>query len=165
MAIALMTGRTTEEYINLFEGLKRAMQNAGLPCQPHEFILDFEAAAWGALRFSFPGTVIRGCGFHLAKCVRGKWRNLGLPHLAKFDRNLRKIYAKSQALRFLPAHKIPAAFRQIIKRQAAQLYPAGHSVHAYLQYLESYWVSSMFYPPSNWSQFRCDLRTNNDLEG
>ena len=23
----------------------------------------------------------------------------------------------------------------------------------------------MFYPPSNWSQFRCVLRTNNDLEG
>ena len=48
MIFALMRQGDTEDYINLFEGLKRAFCEEGLPCSPHSFTLDFEAAVWKA---------------------------------------------------------------------------------------------------------------------
>ena len=116
MVFALMTGRTTEEYVNLFEGLKRVMQDMGLPCTPEEVMLDFEGAAWGALRICFPGAKIRGCGFHWAKCLLGKWKNLGLRTAAKHDVNLRKLYAK-----FFPDQRIWKVFSEIIKLSGVTL--------------------------------------------
>ena len=43
MIFALMTQRTTNDYVNLFEGLKRAFEEEGLPCHPGTLQLPFEA--------------------------------------------------------------------------------------------------------------------------
>ena len=163
MVFVLMTNRRTEDYVRVFEGLKRAMHEAGLPCRPDAFMLDFEAAVWAAIRVCFPDVTAKGCGFHLAKCIHGKWRDLGLNRLARRTDALKNFYVRSQTLRFLPENYIVRAFNEL-NRIAVADYPAAHEVHRFLQYLDAQWIRSEVHPPSAWSTFGLELTTNNDLE-
>ena len=47
-----------------------------VPCQPEAFMLDFESAAWGAIRTCFAGAKIYGRGFHWASYLQNKWNRI-----------------------------------------------------------------------------------------
>ena len=141
------------------------MEEAGLPCNPTACMMDFEAAAWNAIRHCFPQASLNGCGFHWAKCVRAKWAKLGLPTAAGNDANLRTIYARVLAHRFFPEQDIPETFKRIKTSVVGLRYPAEHPVHQFIRYVESQWVSSITFPPKSWSQNGLEIRTNNDVEG
>ena len=167
MIFALMKHRTTEDYVILFEGLKRAFEEEGLPCRPEAFMLDFEAATWKALKICFPNATLNGCGFHFAKCLKLKWQTFGLQAIAAEEEaeseDLCKIYTRSQAMRHLPENLILNAFECI--RGTSRPFPENHQVHKYVKYLQDTWMQSTVHPPSTWCQYRLPLRTNNDLEG
>ena len=162
MVLALMTRRQTEDYVALFAGLQQAMQVDGLPCQPEAFMLDFESAAWGAIRTCFAGVKIYGCGFHWASCLQNKWKNLGLRPAVATNRPLKKLYGRVQALRFLPEEKIVPTFQRL--KELSGIYPEDHKIHSFMEYIEKTWVSTNTFPPASWSQYNLTLRTNNDLE-
>lgn len=163
MVYALMTNRRAQDYVHLFEGLRRAMDRAGLPCQPVSWMLDFEAAIWRAIRTCFPQSTPSGCGFHWTKCINNKWRDLGLHNSARTAEDLKVLYARVQAMRFLPHNYILQAFDNLLN--TVNHYPAAHAVHSFLEYLGETWVHSNLFSPDTWSQFGLELKTNNDLEG
>ena len=129
MVLALMTRRQTEDYVALFAGLQQAMQVDGLPCQPEAFMLDFESAAWGAIRTCFAGAKIYGCGFHWASCLQNKWKSLGLRPTGATNRPLKKLYGRVQALRFLPEEKIVPTFQRLRVLPRRPQNPLLHGVH------------------------------------
>ena len=163
MVFVLMTNRRTEDYVHLFEGVKRAMQAAGLPCNPESFMLDFEAAVFAAIRVCFPAAKSTGCGFHWAKCIRAKWRDLALHRSARETAALRSVYVRSQCLRFLAENWILVTFDKIVQ-EAARDFHAAHAVHRFLHYMNTTWIRTEVFPPSIWCQYGLDLRTNNDVE-
>ena len=163
MIFALMTKRRKDDYVNLFEGLKRAFEEEGLRCHPESFMLDYESATWGAIRTCFPDATLTGCGFHWAKCLMGKWKELGLRARAGENNLLCVIYRRTQAMRHLHEHQINRLFDAI--KITAQGFPEDHKVHENLGYIESQWIRPAVFPPSTWCQYGIPLRSNNDLEG
>ena len=162
MIFALMRQGDTEDYINLFEGLKRAFCEEGLPCSPHSFTLDFEAAVWKALKICFPNATLNGNAFHWARCLQGKWENLGLQTLPSANGLLRKIYTWSQTLQYLPERLILGSFENI--KKVAQVFPENHQVHSYLKYLLDTWIQSAVHPPSTWCQERSVPKSKDEME-
>ncbi|KAH3890417.1 uncharacterized protein LOC127867235 [Dreissena polymorpha] len=63
------------------------------------------------------------------------------------------------ALQFLPAPHIPRAFETLFERATTD------ATRRLVDYISRQWVHGGSFEPSDWSVFRQDVRTNNDLEG
>ncbi|XP_053381681.1 uncharacterized protein LOC123533370 [Mercenaria mercenaria] len=157
LVYVLMSRRTKQDYIAVLTSLRSMLERP----QVEWFMLDFEAAAWQALREVFPGCVLKGCVFHWSQRVYRKIQSEGLTtaYLEKEDkyRFLRKLLS----LPYLPSEQIPAAFHQL-KQQALEV--GGPILHV-TQYVQGTWIEGSMWQPNHWSVFRETVRTNNDVEG
>ena len=75
LVFIFMSGKSYEDYRTVFNCL------TGLfPHQANvaEIVLDYEAAAWKAVRHVFPNVSIKGCSFHLNQAIYKKIQELGL---------------------------------------------------------------------------------------
>ncbi|XP_053384651.1 uncharacterized protein LOC123549348 [Mercenaria mercenaria] len=157
LAYVLMSRRTKQDYIAVLTSLRSKLERP----QVEWFMLDFEAAAWQALREVFPGCVLKGCVFHWSQRVYRKIQSevLATAYLKKEDkyRYLRKLLS----LPYLPSEQIPSAFHQL-KQQALEV--GGPILHV-TQYVQGTWIEGSMWQPNHWSVFRETVRTNNDVEG
>ena len=80
VAFVLMTSKTYESYLKIFQELKFIIQNYGIKFEPKgvKFICDFEKSLLGALKKEFEQGIINGCYFHYIKSLWKKVRKLGL---------------------------------------------------------------------------------------
>ena len=111
----------------------------------------------------FDGVSIRGCAFHWAKAVQGKAKQLKVPAAVRQDEKLSRTVKRLQHLQFLPASHIPEAFRNL--EEKSWRCDADHPLRSFVDYMKRQWIQSVTFPPSSWSQFGVQTRTNNDLEG
>ncbi|KAH3837618.1 hypothetical protein DPMN_111015 [Dreissena polymorpha] len=63
------------------------------------------------------------------------------------------------ALQFLPAPHIERAFETLVLRATTD------ATRLLVAYISRQWVHGGSFEPRDWSVFRQDVRTNNDLEG
>ena len=113
MVYALMTSKSKENYERLFQELIDLGEEADQILAPPVIITDFEQAAINATQVEFPGSIHKGCFFHLCQNFWKKIQALGLAieygDSEDFSIKLRHI----TALAFLPSSEIPNAFDQI----------------------------------------------------
>ncbi len=64
--------------MELFSFLKELGLELGLEFKPTTVSLDFEAVSSFAIRFHFPGVVIKGCWFHFRQAIFNKIKEFGL---------------------------------------------------------------------------------------
>jgi hypothetical protein len=82
------------------------------------FIIDFEAAIWGALKDTYPGIQLHGCNFHWSQAVWG--RKVQEPDLSKAykdDKGTNKYLRRLVILPYLPEEHIVEMFHSL-KRDA-----------------------------------------------
>jgi hypothetical protein len=109
----------------------------------------------------FPGSVVKGCVFHLTQRIYRKIQAEGLAtaYMQKGDKY--EFLRKLMSLPYLPVEQITAAFDRL-KIVAEE---AGGPVLNVVEYMDRTWIRGSVWNPSNWSVFRELVRTNNDLEG
>ncbi|XP_052762327.1 uncharacterized protein LOC128204972 [Mya arenaria] len=101
-----MTRRTKQDYVAVLRAVKERL---GDPIVEW-FMLDFEAAAWQAVREVFPNTVVKGCSFHWSQRVYRKVSRLGLAPAYTQKGGVYHFVRKLLALPYLPAEHVRPAF-------------------------------------------------------
>ncbi|XP_060560917.1 uncharacterized protein LOC132720740 [Ruditapes philippinarum] len=157
LVYVLMSRRSKEDYVAVLTSLPRIL---GQP-QVQWFMLDFEAAAWQAIRHVFPSCVLKGCVFHWNQRLYRKIQAEGLATSYQDKQDKHEFLRKVMSLPFLPSEQIPPAFRQLM----AQAMEVGGPILAVMEYVERTWINGSLWQPIHWSVFRETVRTNNDVEG
>jgi hypothetical protein len=111
---ALMTSKSENCYVALFEELRRLALIEGFVLRPDFVLTDFERAAMNAVTQVFPGAQSEACHFHLSQIIYRKIQSLRLVSQYNADLNVRHRIRQIAALAFLPFNEIPDAFRNII---------------------------------------------------
>ncbi len=156
LAFALMSGRKKKDYKKVLKAIKKLVPNNNLKT----FTLDFEKAAWEAVRLVFGlAVVLYGCLFHWSQAVWKKIQEEGLQVDYRKKRGVHRYLSKLMALPYLPAEHIPGAFKYLKKRAVT---PELMSI---CNYIERNWLNSTTWPIESWSAFMRATRTNNDCEG
>ena len=86
-------------------------------------------------------------------------QELGLQTAYQSDDGTFKYLREIMALPFLPPSQIPAMFTRL------QLQATTEPLQKIVDYVDSTWVQSTTWPPSCWSVYKQQIRTNNDVEG
>jgi hypothetical protein len=155
-AVALMSGKHKKDYRMVLQKVLSL-----LPGEPDvtEFVVDFEAAIWAALRSVFDELVIKGYAFHWGQALWRKVQEVGLQAAYTRRDDVFKLLRKVFALPYLPPTDIPDAFQKL--RQKATT-PKPQTV---MTYVHSTWIVNPTWPVSSWGVFNRSIRTNNDCEG
>jgi hypothetical protein len=152
----LMSRRDRDSYILVIDWIRARCQQLNVLFAPANILSDFETSLIAAFRDSMPGTLHRGCYFHLAQAL---WRNvqtLGLRQLYLDNHAVRMTVRQLMGLGFLPLAIVRHNFH--ILRQTAH-----QALDPLFQYFERQWLQQT--PLIMWNVYRCDIRTNNHLEG
>jgi len=113
LVYALMTSKSEECYIRLFQDLNDFAAENNHELNPQFILTDFEKAAINASKREFPDAKSKGCLFHLGQSV---WRRIQAASLSKRygdDEEFSLILRHIVALAFLPASDIPTAFNEL----------------------------------------------------
>lgn len=121
----------------------------------------FFLGMWQALRDVFPGTALKGCGFHWAQALQRRVQEVGLQATYQRREGVHNIVRKLLALPFLPGRDIPRAFERLRDRADGSSEP----VTSLFQYVDDQWLDNSLWSPDEWSVYRQTVRTNNDTEG
>nr|CAG8678882.1 5299_t:CDS:1 [Entrophospora candida] len=124
MVYTLMTSKSEESYRRLFQELVDLGEETGHHLAPPMILTDFEQAAINAAQSEFPGSINKGCFFHLCQNVWRKIQTLGLAIEYSNDEDFSIKLRYLTALAFLPPSEIPDAFDQIrplLPESAAEL--------------------------------------------
>lgn len=73
-------------------------------------MLDFEAAAWSALKEVYPTVKLLGCVYHWKQAVWRKIQEVGLSRTYMDRGDVYHLLSKLMALPYLPHEHIPAVF-------------------------------------------------------
>ena len=158
----LMSNRMQITYEAVFEGLKKALEERGLNLAVEAFLMDYEPAAWNAVKVKF-GIQPHGCAFHWAQAVQKNTQKSGVELAAE---NVQVLFDHVQQLKqfqLLSATHIRDAFSRFKAMYAN--HPADHVMNNLLVYFEQTWILSSVHPPETWSQYGVTIRTNNGIEG
>lgn len=151
-----MSRRRKIDYEAVFQSVLDLFQGAP---RVEEVTLDFEGAAWEAIRSCLPGIRLSGCVFHWTQAVWRKTQELGLQTPYMEDEATHTLIRRLLALPFLPATCIPEIFEKIQRKASTA------SLRDLFHYVAHFWIQSTLFPPESWSVFKSSVRTNNDVEG
>ncbi|XP_052762321.1 uncharacterized protein LOC128204967 [Mya arenaria] len=150
-----MTRRTKQDYVAVLRAVKERL---GDPIVEW-FMLDFEAAAWQAVREVFPNT---GCSFHWSQRVYRKVSRLGLAPAYTQKGGVYHFVRKLLALPYLPAEHVRPAFLTL-REQAVE--SESERILDLVDYIGRTWVEGTLWRPENWYVYMETVRSNNDVEG
>ncbi|KAL3872323.1 hypothetical protein ACJMK2_040254 [Sinanodonta woodiana] len=117
LVFCLMSRKTKSDYLAVFRSLQSRLGHISI----ERFVLDFEKAAWIAIREAFPGVELKGCPFHWSQAV---WRHV----------QSRAFVRQVLALQFLPS----AHVRQTV--QMLQMKATAQATQALIGYLQAWSV-------------------------
>ena len=110
VVFCLLPNKRASTYEIVFESLKRCVKKG-----PETFLIDFEIGVKTQFETSFPGTVVRGCYFHLVynilKHVKKKGGQVELRQNIRFSIAISHV----KALAFLPSDQVNAAYENIVR--------------------------------------------------
>ncbi|XP_060554303.1 uncharacterized protein LOC132715331 isoform X2 [Ruditapes philippinarum] len=155
LVYVLMSSRRTRDYVAVLKKLGRLLQRE---VNVVDFVVDFEAALWNALRHVFEDAEIHGCSFHWGQAVWRKVQEKGLSAEYVSHRGAHRFIRKLLCLPFLPAEHIGPVFESM-----ADLAPDRFD--GLLAYIRRTWIDNDMWPVHSWSVFGLSIRTNNDVEG
>ncbi len=160
LAFALMSRRTTSDYVAVFDAIKSALvAEPAVEC----ITTDFEAATWQAIRRTFPTVRIHGCGFHWSQAVERQIQHHGLQRAYKDQTGpTRSILRQLLNLPYLPCGTIEAVFDEL--EEAAGTIPDARILDVF-DYVRNTWIHSNLWPTPTWCLHYLEVRTNNDVEG
>ncbi|XP_078343061.1 uncharacterized protein LOC144628821 [Oculina patagonica] len=122
-------------------------------------LIYFEKALWNCLKEVLPDVTVKGCVFHWTQALWRKIQDLGLQASYQSDDGTFKYLRKIMALPFLPASEIPAMFTRL------KVEATTEPLQKFVEYVDNTWIQSTTWPPSCWSVYKKQIRTNNDVEG
>ena len=111
LVFILLTGKSKKDYLAVIRVII-----AELPLHPQveKFVVDFEAAMWGALPQIFPRRVIKGCVFHWVQAVyRHACNECHLQCAYREQPAITTFLGKLFSLPFLPMGDISQAFEEL----------------------------------------------------
>ena len=160
---ALMSGKETTDYISVLKAFKEML---GETIMLEEVMLDFEPALWRAFDdvFGYLDIVIHGCYFHWKQAIM---HHISIRGLKKtYDNgssNARILLKQLLALPILPEDQVKPIFA-ILKKNSLKV-EEQDNMKKLFDYVQKQWIEARTFPPSKWSIFNIEFRTNNDLEG
>ena len=105
----LLPNKEGETYRRMFEAIKQLWPHLN----PTAVSIDFEQAAIGAIRSTFPDCAIRGCLFHLTKNLRKKLADEGLLRRYNTDPEFALAARMVIALFFVPIEDLDVALEAL----------------------------------------------------
>ena len=153
-----MTGKSKRDNRVAFQAMKDLLQpdNEG----PHEFVTDYEAAIWGAIRSVFPNSTIKGCSYHYAQAIYRKTEDVGLQKVY-VESFLTKIFCKQlMALIHLP----PAAKAEHFNILSYRIH-GNQKLQLLFDYVYNTWMTSENWSADEINVYEQPIRSNNDVEG
>ena len=115
------------------------------------------AAFWSAAEVVFPDINLRGCGFHWSQCIIRKMKSLGLYGAYRSDSRAHDLLRRLLALQFLPKEHIPFALENLRHKSDNEMF------RDLCTYVHDTFIVG--WHPTNWSNYKQIIRTNNDVEG
>ena len=163
---AMLPNKEGETYRRMFEAVKQVWPNLN----PLSVSIDFEQAAIGALRSTFPNCAIHGCLFHLTKNMRRKLADESLLARYNSDPEFAVVARMIIALAFVPIEDLKDAVEALANELPEELTPI-------INWFEDIYIGRQnrsrtrrcaLYPPPMWSVYQRTLngddRTNNFVE-
>ncbi|KAG0440468.1 hypothetical protein DMUE_1726 [Dictyocoela muelleri] len=159
-----LCGKTEEIYYLLFCRIKEVLLQKNIEFSPNTVQIDFEYAAYNAIKRVFPNINIKGCFFHFGQAIWRKVVDLGLKTMFNEDVNFKECVQTITSLALVPIEFIDESWR-IIKEMLIN--NTWQSDLLFL-YIEETWLvnNRPLFDRQIWSQhgvFRG--RTNNYAEG
>ncbi|XP_053383990.1 uncharacterized protein LOC123535774 isoform X2 [Mercenaria mercenaria] len=155
MAFILMSRKRTEDYVKVLTAIHDALEHVVV----ENFVMDFEQAAWLAVRQVFPGASIKGCVFHFTQAIWRKVIGLGMKPAYLQRDSVHQYIRQIMALPFLPSAHTEQAFEELEGRANSD------QLVALVTYVEKQWMNHAILDIQSWSVFGLTVRTNNDCEG
>ncbi|XP_045181920.1 uncharacterized protein LOC123540737 [Mercenaria mercenaria] len=155
LMFVVMSRRRKDDYVAVLRQVKDILGDVSV----QGFVLDFEAAAWGAIRDVFPGLQIKGCTFHWAQSVWRHVQSIGLGPAYMERKSVWDWIRKLLVLPFLPSNHIATTFNSLAARAT------NDQQKELVHYIRQQWIESELFPIESWCVFRYRIRTNNDVEG
>ncbi|KAF0988924.1 hypothetical protein HZS_196 [Henneguya salminicola] len=106
---SLLPNKEGRTYRRLFDAIKELWPNLN----PSSISIDFEQAAIGSFRTTFPNCAIHGCLFHLTKNMRRKLSDEGLLRRYNTDHDFALAARMIVAFSFVPIEEIDVAFEAL----------------------------------------------------
>ena len=106
LVYGLLPNKQQATYQRFFTLIQSAADDKHIPLTPTTVMMDYETAAWQAVRSVFNGASVRGCFFHYTQCI---WRNVqssGLVVDFKDDQTMRKLVLRAAALPLVPPESV-----------------------------------------------------------
>ena len=122
-------------------------------------VLDFEAAAWQAVRSYLPDVELKGCNFHYTQSIYKRIKMLGLEGSYRNHAGTYRLCRSLMALAMLPEFTIVVAFEALVVNVQ------DDTLKKLVAYVRKVWIESRLFPPRSWNWYNEGIRTNNDTEG
>lgn len=147
----LLPDKKLETYTVVFRIIKSQFQD----WQPEKITVDFELAPMKAIRRVFPSVVVKGCFYHLNRCLFRKAKALKITTRVK-----RRHVARCASLARLPKEYIQTTGITYVMSKS----PPGHDVTKFNHYFKKQWmIKTDFVRVCNCSEEK--IRTTNNIEG
>ena len=169
---ALVKNKTRQTYDRILEVIIRLVPAAS----PKVILTDFETAAMGSFRHTFPEARITGCYFHLTQSVIRKINEVGLKIMYETNDDIRQFLRCLASLSHVPPHDVEEAFDALVETM-----PMVEHMDEVVTYFEHTYVRGRrlrgrgenygpaLFPIETWNQSAAAgdgiARTNNICEG
>ncbi|CAL4093584.1 unnamed protein product, partial [Meganyctiphanes norvegica] len=179
LGFVLMSGRRKEDYARVFQEIIKTLQDRILQVKVKSFLLDYEIAAWQGIREAFGNNIqIRGCYFHFSHAVIRKVHFLGLMGAYHVGGSVHLFTKQLTVLPLLDAAAVPDTFNYMVQKMC-EIYDYTQEDYYDLevrklktrppmiklfQYFEDQWINGKNFKPTDWTCFKKETRTNNNLE-
>jgi hypothetical protein len=159
-----LSNKTEETYVNAFNLIKSSLANQLVNFSLSSIQIDFEAAAYNAVRRCFPFTQVTGCFFHFGQAVWRRVQALGLVSLYNLNGHFAELVQMITAVALVPIDGIDNAWIYV-----RSIYNFGNeNVQSLPKYVEINWISNSrpLFSRKVWSHYgTLRGRTNNAAEG
>lgn len=157
VVFALLPNKKKETYVRLFQLILNAVPN----WTPRQVNVDYEVSAISALKEVFATVKVRGCYFHMKKCLWRKVQDLGLTRDYKENEEVRNIVKMCASLAFLNPDDVCNGWLEIYSRKPEE----NDKLTEFLDYFVSNWMEDERNDIHQWNCYNRRHRTTNSVEG